>query len=263
MSQVRTSSIRVPRHSQKLYILPILIAMCGSNHTKKEKEGLQRLDVYESISKKQYLHLKCTGRVGKALPSMCVLVIKPDKDGNPVRAKSRIVVLGNFEDRYYTKSQYDKLTVVRSPTGNPEYNNDTYWLLNKTLYACSRLPSKTWVSPRHSTIPVSSLAPSASASASGKPLTSTQPPSPDVPSAPATPHSSDSPALVHVGIYVDDFVFYSTDPAQETLFMEALKQGAVIDFMGPVYWFFRTAFTWKRHDDGWPSLRSSLSIRLY
>ena len=67
MSQVRTSSIRVPRHSQKLYILPILIAMCGSNHTKKEKEGLQRLDVYESISKKQYLHLKCTGRVGKAL----------------------------------------------------------------------------------------------------------------------------------------------------------------------------------------------------
>ena len=121
----------------------------------------------------------------------------------------------------------------------------------------------TWDSPRHSTIPVSSLAPSASASASGKPLTSTQPPSPDVPSAPATPHSSDSPALIHVGIYVDDFVFYSTDPAQETLFMEALKQGAVIDFMGPVYWFFGTAFTWKRHDDGWPSLRSSLSIRLY
>jgi hypothetical protein len=36
---------------------------------------------------------------------MCVLVIKFDKDGNPHRAKSRIVVLGHFEDRYYTKSQ--------------------------------------------------------------------------------------------------------------------------------------------------------------
>ena len=36
---------------------------------------------------------------------MCVLVIKSDKNEDPVRAKSRIFVLGNFEDRYYTKSQ--------------------------------------------------------------------------------------------------------------------------------------------------------------
>jgi hypothetical protein len=69
-----------------------------------EKGGLERLDVFERINKKTYLSLKRSGRIGKALPSMCVLVIKPDKDGNPVRAKSRIVVLGNFEDRYYTKS---------------------------------------------------------------------------------------------------------------------------------------------------------------
>ena len=36
---------------------------------------------------------------------MCTLVIKPEKDGNPVRDKSHIIVIGNFEDRYYTKSQ--------------------------------------------------------------------------------------------------------------------------------------------------------------
>jgi hypothetical protein len=36
---------------------------------------------------------------------MCVLVIKHDKDGRPLQAKSRIVVLGNFEDRLYDKSQ--------------------------------------------------------------------------------------------------------------------------------------------------------------
>ena len=36
---------------------------------------------------------------------MCVLVIKPDKDGKPSRAKSRIVVLGNYEKVCYTKSQ--------------------------------------------------------------------------------------------------------------------------------------------------------------
>ena len=35
---------------------------------------------------------------------MCVLVVKHDKHGNPDHAKSRIVVLGNFEERLYSKS---------------------------------------------------------------------------------------------------------------------------------------------------------------
>ena len=39
---------------------------------------------------------------------MCVLVVKNDKDGKPLRTKSRIFVLGRFEDRLYQKSQcYD------------------------------------------------------------------------------------------------------------------------------------------------------------
>ena len=95
-------------------------------------------------------------------------MIQPDNDGNPVKAKSRIVVLGlgNFEDRYYTKSQQyapvlkysslgllcsnavgdkrilqqgdcknafyharlpkDELTVVCPPIGDPAYKNDEY-----------------------------------------------------------------------------------------------------------------------------------------
>jgi hypothetical protein len=63
-----------------------------------EKWGLNKLDVYQTINKKTYLQLKRSGKIGKAPPSMCVLVIKPDEDGNPHRAKSRIVVLGNHED---------------------------------------------------------------------------------------------------------------------------------------------------------------------
>ena len=70
-----------------------------------EKGGLESLGVYERISKKQYLSLRRKGLVPKCLPSMCVLVVKTDKDGKPNRAKSRIVVLGNYEDRYYNKSQ--------------------------------------------------------------------------------------------------------------------------------------------------------------
>ena len=35
---------------------------------------------------------------------MCVLVVKNDKDGKPLCAKSRIVVLEKFEDLLYQKS---------------------------------------------------------------------------------------------------------------------------------------------------------------
>ena len=37
---------------------------------------------------------------------MCVLLVKQDKDRIPNRAKSTIVVLGNFEDRLYEESQW-------------------------------------------------------------------------------------------------------------------------------------------------------------
>ena len=63
------------------------------------------MDVYEKINKKQYLLLRRKGLIPKAIPSTCVLVVKPDRDGKPSRAKSRIVVLGNFEDRLYAKAQ--------------------------------------------------------------------------------------------------------------------------------------------------------------
>ena len=244
---------------------------------KEEKGGLQQLDVFDRISKKQYLHLKRTGRIGKALPSMCVLVVKSDKDGNPIRAKSRIVVLGNFEDRYYTKSQRyapvlkysslrllcskavsdkrilqqgdcknafcharlpdDELTVVRPPVGDPEYNKDTYWLLNKTLYGLRRSPHH-WYNMFTAALRDMGLKPSLHDPClfSGT-LSSNDASTSDV-------------APVHVGIYVDDFVFYSTDPAQESRFMDDLKQRVVVDFMGTVDWFLGTAFTWKRHQDG-------------
>ena len=62
-------------------------------------------NVFERINKKTYLTLKCSDRIGNALPSMCVLVVKHDKDGKRNGAKSCIDVLGNFKDRYYDKSQ--------------------------------------------------------------------------------------------------------------------------------------------------------------
>ena len=105
---------------------------------------------------------------------MCILVVKIDKNGKPNCTKSRIVVLGNFENQYYSKSQRyapvleycslrllvskyignklilqkgnckktfcqaklsdDERMVIRPTVGDPGYARDEYWLLNKTLY---------------------------------------------------------------------------------------------------------------------------------
>ena len=70
-----------------------------------EKKGLINHEVYENIAKNQYLALRRAGKIPKAILSICVLVVKNDKDGKPIRANSRIIVLGNFEDRLYQKSQ--------------------------------------------------------------------------------------------------------------------------------------------------------------
>ena len=73
---------------------------------KEENQGLIDYEVYEKISKNQYLALRRAVKIPKAIPSMFVLVVKNDKDGKALCAKSRIVVMGNFEDHLYQKSQH-------------------------------------------------------------------------------------------------------------------------------------------------------------
>ena len=147
---------------------------------KEEKQGLIDHEVYEKISKNQYLALRRAGKIPKEIPSMCVLVLKNDKDGKPLRSKSWIVVFGDFEDLLYQKPQRyatvlkysslclltakavgdkrilqqgecknalynatlpdNKVTVIRPPIGDPDFQEDEYWLLKKTLYGIRRSP---------------------------------------------------------------------------------------------------------------------------
>ena len=105
---------------------------------------------------------------------MCILVVKINKDSKPLRTKSHILVLGDFEDRLYQNSQsyapvikYRSLrlltaksvgekhtlqqgdcknalcnatlteyeiTLIRPPIGNPYFQEDEHWLLKKTIY---------------------------------------------------------------------------------------------------------------------------------
>eukprot|EP00804_Cyclotella_cryptica_P030273 CCRYP_019237-RA/>CCRYP_019237-RA protein AED:0.06 eAED:0.03 QI:0/0/0/1/0/0/3/0/1322 len=243
-----------------------------------EKGGLEGMDVFERLNKKQYLALKRTGRIGKALPSMCVLVVKTDKDGKPDRAKSRIVVLGNFEDRIYEKSQKyapvlkytslrlltskavsdkwilqqgdcknafcqaylpdDELTVVRPPVGDPGHSRDEYWLLKKTLYGLRR-------SPHHWYNKITKILKDMGLQAS--------PHDPCLYSGvlhhPPT-LSSQHRKPIHIGLYVDDFVYYSEDADEEKRFRHMLASKIKVDFMGDVDYFLGAAFTWRRHVNG-------------
>ena len=112
---------------------------------------------------------------------MCVLVVKNEKDRKPLRAKSRILVLGNFEDHLYQKPQRyapvlkysclrlltaksvgDKrihqqgdlknafcnatlpdndVTAIRPPIVDPAFQENEYWLLKKTLYGSRQSPT--------------------------------------------------------------------------------------------------------------------------
>ena len=111
---------------------------------------------------------------------MCILVLKNDKDGKPLRAKSRFIVLGNFKDRLYQKYQRyapvlkysslrlltakavgdkqilqqgdfknafcnstlpdNEVTVIRPPIGDPAFQEDEYCLLKRTLYGLRQSP---------------------------------------------------------------------------------------------------------------------------
>eukprot|EP00957_Ditylum_brightwellii_P160201 12196226-Ditylum_brightwellii.AAC.1 len=67
-----------------------------------ELNSLIKLGTFHEISLDQYRQL-CNRGAPKGLPSMCVLNIKHDKNGNSVQAKNRIVVLGNMEARSWEK----------------------------------------------------------------------------------------------------------------------------------------------------------------
>ncbi len=65
---------------------------------REEKQGIESLDTYRKITLGEYRAL-CKKGAPTAIPTMCVLTIKKNENLLPLRAKSRIVVLGNHEDR--------------------------------------------------------------------------------------------------------------------------------------------------------------------
>ena len=71
---------------------------------REEYEGLMSLDTWEIITEDQYRYLK-QNTTTNFLPTMAISVIKKDADGQPDRAKYRIVVLGNFDTYGWEKHE--------------------------------------------------------------------------------------------------------------------------------------------------------------
>ena len=146
-----------------------------------EKDSIESMNTYRKITLGKYRALREKG-APRAIPTMYVLTIKRDENLLPVRAKTRIVVLGNHEDRVWSKSEKfapvlradslryivsmavqkrrllkqgdcknafcngdlpeDEVTIVRPPNGDPSAAKHEFWLLKKTLYGLR-------CSPRH------------------------------------------------------------------------------------------------------------------
>ena len=251
-----------------------------------EKGSLVDNKTFVKLTLQQYKDLRLKKGAPKAIPTMCVLTVKTDENLAPDRAKSRIVVLGNLEDRYWAKCdryapvlQYsslrlltsmsvekrrrlkqgdfknafvqatlpdDELTIVRPPLGDPDADLDEFWLLKRSLYGLARAP-RHWFEKMSNAMQAMGLKPSAH-----DPCLFVGVPSwpGDLASADGTLASSPDDKPLHVGIYVDDFVYFSEDDAIESRFEQILKSQFNIDFMGTVNWFLGTHFQWSEHHDG-------------
>jgi hypothetical protein len=77
-----------------------------------EKDSIISMDTYDTITLVQYRAL-CEKGTPRAIPTMCILTIEPDKMMNPHRAKSCIVILENHKERIWLKS--DKYAPILCP----------------------------------------------------------------------------------------------------------------------------------------------------
>ncbi len=217
-----------------------------------DKRGIEEMGTFWKVTLGEYRAL-CEKGAPKAIPTMCVLTIKKDKQLIPLRAKSHIVVLGNCESRDWSKSDCfapilwfnslrflvslstqhhqglkqgdckhafcqgilppEETTIVRPPSGDPDAIKDEYWLLLKTLYGLCRSP-RHWYEKIDAILCSIGLTPS-----SYDPCLYS-----GFVQDPKDPSGSLSSTPLSMGLYVDDFVYFLEDPAVEALFERLLRE---------------------------------------
>ena len=233
-----------------------------------EYEGLVNIDTWELISQADYENLKTS--VKGIMPTMAISVIKYDGNGRPVRAKYRIVALGNLDPHNWEKQDCfapvlsqmelrfivalavklrcipktgdikqafcqsllpcDEKYICSPPPGCPLTPPNSYLKLKKTLYGLKR-------SPRHFYNLLSKLL---------KELGLQQhPTSPCIFSGQILANQPP----IYIGIYVDDIIYFSPSREVETAFEERLKEKIDIEFNGQIGYFLGINFTCVKSPD--------------
>ena len=124
----------------------------------------------------------------------------------------------------------DDTTIIKPPFGDPEAKKDMFWLLQKTMYGLGRSP-RHWYKIVNSIIIDMGLKPSLHDPC----LFQAVPSSPDS-------HAATDDKPLHLGLYVDNFVYFSEDSAIEKRFERLLAAKLKVKFMGTVNWFLGTHF---------------------
>ena len=224
---------------------------------------------WEYISEEQYQLLRPL--IGNALPSMAISKIKLDQDGKAVRAKYRIVVLGNLEStdwnnedcfapvlsplelrlltslatqmkcimktgdvsQAFCQSTLPKSEkyVIRPPQGCPITPDHTYLLLKKTLYGLRRSP-RHWYETCKKALEEVGLTP--------------------LPNAPCifTGTLIEGEAPLYLGLFVDDFCYYSQCKEVETKFEKEFGSKFTIDFQKDIKYFLGIKFQCEKDENG-------------
>jgi hypothetical protein len=123
--------------------------------------------------------------------------------------------------------------IVWPPLGDPDDAKDEFWLLKKILYRLRHSPCH-WYKKIDSILHSIGLTPNAHDPCLYTGFVRD-------PCNPSAPHS-DVP--LSLGLYGDDFVYFSEDPNVEVLFKHLLQERGKVDFMGLVEWFLGIHFLW-------------------
>ena len=235
-----------------------------------EYMGLHKTSqTWEYISEEEYNAIRPL--VGKALPTMAISKIKLDENGLPSRAKYRIVVLGNLDPHDWNNNDCfapvlsslelrlliaisvqlkvipksgdvsqafvqsvlpdNEKYVLRPPNGCPLTPPKTYLLLKKTLYGLKRSP-RHWYETCTKALVALGLKPCPNAPCifTGT-LVEGQPP-------------------LYLGLFVDDFLYFSESPIVEQKFEADFSKKFKVDFQPEISHFLGIKFTNVRHADG-------------
>ena len=191
-------------------------------------------------------------------------------NGRPKRAKYRIVALGNLDRVHWSKGDVyapvlsmielrlltsiavrnncvmksgdikqafiqanlpdEELYVVRPPKGCTQTHPNDLWKLKKPLYGLRRAP-RHWYDKFKHMLTSLNLRPCHN--------------------APCIFHGQLLPNKppIYVGVYVDDFVYFSTSQEVESTFESRLSSLTDVDFMGDVHHFLGIKFSWTRSDN--------------